>query len=130
MYTAFYKTGKFLITGTTSEDELKNVVENVILYINNYGINNTLKNVDIINMVFKDQYDFEIDLEKLIIELDQYDASYEPEQFPGLNFKDEHGITYLIFNSGKITITGVKSLNNLDEYVQDFKELIKEKSSI
>lgn len=130
MYTAFYKTGKFLITGTTSEDELKNVVENVILYINNYGINNTLKNVDIINMVFKDQFDFEIDLEKLIIELDQYDASYEPEQFPGLNFKDEHGITYLIFNSGKITITGVKSLNNLDEYVQDFKELIKEKSSI
>ena len=130
MYTAFYKTGKFLITGTTSEDELKNVVENVILYINNYGINNTLKNVDIINMVFKDQFDFEIDLEKLIIELDQYDASYEPEQIPGLNFKDEHGITYLIFNSGKLTITGVKSLNNLDEYVQDFKELIKEKSSI
>lgn len=80
-YTAFYGSGKFLITGSKSEKELND-----------------------------------------------YDASYEPEQFPGMNFKDNHGLSYLLFGSGKITITGVKSLDNFEEYVNEFKELIFEKS--
>ena len=63
-------------------------------------------------------------------ELNDYDASYEPEQFPGMNFKDDYGLTYLLFGSGKITITGVNSLNNLEEYVAEFKDLIREKSNI
>ena len=75
-----------------------------------------------------DRLDFEVDLDKLIVELNDYDASYEPEQFPGMNFKDEYGLTYLLFGRGKITITGVKSLDNLEEHVGEFKELIYEKS--
>ena len=68
-------------------------------------------------------------MEKLIIELDDYDASYEPEQFPGMNFKDDHGLTYLLLGSGKITITGVKSLDNFEEHITKFKELMFEKSN-
>ena len=77
-----------------------------------------------------DQLDFEIDLEKLIVELDDFDASYEPEQFPGMNFKDDYGLTYLLFGSGKITITGVKSLDGFEDHVKEFKDLIREKSNI
>ena len=69
-------------------------------------------------------------MEKLIVELNDYDASYEPEQFPGMNFKDSYGLTYLLFGSGKITITGVKSLDGLEDHVNEFKELIREKSNI
>ena len=68
-------------------------------------------------------------MEKLIIELDDYDASYEPEQFPGMNFKDDYGLTYLLFGSGKITITGVKYLDNFEEHSTEFKELMFEKSN-
>ncbi|MEE1335306.1 hypothetical protein [Methanobrevibacter sp.] len=94
-----------------------------------YGIDNTIKNININNRVYMDQLDFEVDLEKLIVKLSDYDASYEPEQFPGMNFKDKHGLTYLLFGSGKITITGVKYLDNLEEHVQEFKDLIREKSN-
>lgn len=128
-YTAFYGSGKFLITGSKSEQELNEVARNVVSYIQKYGIDNKIKSININNRVYIDQLDFEVDLEKLIIELNDYDASYEPEQFPGMNFKDNHGLTYLLFGSGKITITGVKSLDNFEEYVNDFKKLIFEKSN-
>ena len=128
-YTAFYSSGKFLITGTKSEKELNEVAKYVVSYINEYGINNKIKNININNRVYIDKLDFEIDLEKLIIELNDYDASYEPEQFPGMNFKDKYGLTYLLFGNGKITITGVKSLNDFEDHVNEFKELIFEKSN-
>lgn len=129
-YTAFYGSGKFLITGTKSEQELNEVANNVISFIQKYGVNNDIKNININNRVYIDQLDFEVDLEKLIVELNDYDASYEPEQFPGMNFKDSYGLTYLLFGSGKIAITGVKSLDGLEDHVNEFKELIREKSNI
>ena len=129
-YTAFYGSGKFLITGVKSEEELNKVASNVVSYINKYGIDNQIKNININNRVYIDQLDFDVDLEKLIVELNEYDASYEPEQFPGMNFKDSHGINYLLFGSGKITITGVKTLKNFEEHVVEFKNLILKKSNI
>lgn len=129
-YTAFYGSGKFLITGTKSEEELNEVANNVVFFIQKHGIDNDIKNININNRVYMDQIDFEVDLEKLIVELNDYDASYEPEQFPGMNFKDSYGLTYLLFGSGKITITGVKSLDGLEEHVNEFKDLIREKSNI
>ena len=129
-YTAFYGSGKFLITGVKSEQELNDVAINVVEYIQKYGIDNTINNIIINNRVYMDQLDFEVDLEKLIVELSDYDASYEPEQFPGMNFKDQYGINYLLFGSGKITITGVKSLDNFEEHVNEFKDLIRVKSDI
>ena len=108
---------------------MNDVASNVVSYINKYGVNNKIKNININNRVYMDQLDIEVDLDKLIVELNDYDASYEPEQFPGMNFKDNHGITYLLFGSGKITITGVKSLDNFEEHVNEFKELIFEKSN-
>ena len=128
-YTAFYGSGKFLITGAKSEEELNDVANNVVSFIQEHGVDNDIKNININNRVFMDQLDFEVDLDKLIVELNDYDASYEPEQFPGMNFKDEYGLTYLLFGSGKITITGVKSLENLEDHVDEFKDLIREKSS-
>ena len=129
-YTAFYGSGKFLITGAKSEQELNDVANNVVSFIQEHGVDNDIKNININNRVFMDQLDFEVDLDKLIVELNDYDASYEPEQFPGMNFKDDYGLTYLLFGSGKITITGVKSLDNLEENVAEFKDLIREKSDI
>lgn len=129
-YTAFYGSGKFLITGAKSEEELNDIAYNVVSFIQKHGISNDIKNINITNRVYMDQLDFKVDLEKLIVALSDYNASYEPEQFPGMNFKDKYGITYLLFGSGKITITGVKSLNNLEHHVNEFKELIKEKNSI
>lgn len=40
-------------------------------------------------------------------------AIYEPEQFPGIILKSINSVSYLIFASGKIVITGAKSKREL-----------------
>ncbi len=127
-YTAFYASGKFLIIGVKSYEELNEVADNVVKYLKQHDVENNIKRININNHVLIDKLDFNINLNDLIMKLDSYNASYEPEQFPGLSLKDENNITYLLFNSGKITITGVKSLENLEKKVNSFKQLIYEKS--
>ena len=129
-YTAFYGSGKFLITGAKSDQEVNDIANNVVSYIKKHGVKNDIKHINITNRVYIDQLDIEVDLEKLVTELVEYDASYEPEQFPGMIFKDDYGLTYLLFGSGKITITGIKYLDNLEEQVAEFKDLIYEKCNI
>lgn len=126
-HVALYKSGKVLISGTKSDSELNSIANDLIKYLDENGIFNSITNIKVNNYVIVDQFDFKIELEKLILELLEYDVSYEPEQFPALKFKDRHGITYLLFSSGKITITGVKSLNNIEMYIQEFKDLINKK---
>lgn len=126
-YIALYKSGKIFISGTKSYDELNNLANELLKYLKQHGISNSIKAIKVNNYVLIDQVEYKINLDKLIMKLFEYNASYEPEQFPALKFKDSNGITYLLFNSGKITITGVKSLDNLENYVEEFKELIYEK---
>lgn len=127
-YVAFYKKGKFSIIGVKSVEEIYSVADSVIDLLKKNNISNNINNIKINNCVLIDQINFDIDLDKLIIELSDYQAYYEPEIFHALKFKDDNEITYLLFGTGKITITGVKSLDNVEKYVNDFKELIYEKS--
>lgn len=129
-YTLFYSSGKFLITGVKSEQELNERAHNIVSFIRESGIDNDIKNINIHNRVYTDHIGFKVDLQKLIFELQNYDADYDPESYHGLHFKDEHSRTYTLFSSGKFIIVGVKSLDNLEEHVKEFKDLIREKSSI
>ena len=129
-YVALYSSGKILISGTKSDLELYSTANKLSNYLNDNGISNNIQKIKVNNYVLIDQMNIHVNLEKLLINLLQYDVSYEPEQFPALKFKDSNNITYLLFNSGKITITGVKSLDNLEEHVAEFKQLIYEKSNI
>jgi len=52
---------------------------------------------------------------------------YEPEQFPGLIFRNPAlKVTYLIFSSGKTVIAGARNLNELEQASTSIKELIAE----
>ena len=127
-YTAFYASGKFLITGVKNYKELNEVAENVVNFLKEYNIDNNIKEININNHVLTDKIDFDINLDDLILKLNSTNASYEPEQFPGLIYKYEDKITFVLFNSGKMNIVGVKSLDNIEERVDSFKKLIYEKS--
>ena len=52
-------------------------------------------------------------------------AIYEPEQFPAAILKTKvTNRTYLIFNSGKIVLPGLKTMKELDEATKEITELI------
>ncbi len=62
------------------------------------------------------------DLEKLAQETN---AIYEPEQFPGAIMKTtQPKATFLVFNSGKIVISGTRNTQELQEAAQEITETI------
>ena len=123
-YTAFYGSGKFLVTGVKSHDELNQVANNVVNFLKKHDIDNEIKYIQINNYVLTDELDKNVDLNDLVIKLSSNNVSYEPEQFPGLIYKDEDNITFMLFSSGKMNITGVKSLENIENSIFSFKKLI------
>jgi len=68
----------------------------------------------------------ELDLN--LIETKIPEVDYNPDQFPGLVFRLEHPkVTVLIFKSGKMVITGAKSVKQLVNVVKKILKTFKEK---
>lgn len=125
-YTAFYKSGKFLITGAKNINKVNEIVQRVLSKLKDAGINAKLKTIKINNMVLMDKIELKHSLDNIMITLDDPRASYEPEQFPGIIYKDkEKGINYLLFSSGKIIITGATDIELARKNLEDFKNMIK-----
>ncbi|WP_048205502.1 TATA-box-binding family protein [Methanococcoides methylutens] len=122
-YIAFYKSGKFLITGLKSVQKVDEVANRVISLVKNSGIDIDKKKIIIQNIVAVDKIEMSSTLEKLIHSLDPSKTNYEPEQFPGLIYKD-FGATFLLFSNGKMIINGVKKENDLKNLVIKFESLI------
>src|SRR5271157_3533439 len=95
-YIAFYKSGKILITGVKSLEKINYAAQQVLKILEDAGIHRDITKIDIVNIVCLGTLQFNISLEKIIYNLDSHDASYEPELFPGLIYKN-WGATFLIF---------------------------------
>lgn len=122
-YIAFYKSGKFLITGVKSIDIVKSIADRVISLLKNSGIEIDDIIIKIHNVVFMDSLNKSVNLENLIYNLDTNKAVYEPEQFPGLIYKDG-GATFLLFPSGKVIITGLTEKDEALRLFDHFKKII------
>lgn len=124
-YIAFYKSGKFLITGIKSVEKTEKLIKKVSSLLTNSGIENPVDKYDVTNIVLTEKINLDISLEDLIFKLDTKKSYYEPEQFPGLFYKTQ-GISFTIFSSGKIIITGVKDINQAEIVFEELKETIQQ----
>lgn len=120
IYTAFYPSGKFLITGAKSQEQLDSIVKRILGILKDSGINVKLKKIILHNLIITDKVNLNIPLEELALELQGSVFSYEPEQFPALIFKED-GATFLIFSSGKIICTGVKTIESGKKSINKLK---------
>ena len=123
-YIAFYGSGKFLITGIKDIKMVDIISKRVIKLLNDADIDNSLENVEIKNMVMTDEINLKNSLQDIIVILKASSASYEPETFPGLFYKDADGISYTLFSSGKMIITGFKDQKIAENNLKKFKKLI------
>jgi transcription initiation factor TFIID TATA-box-binding protein len=124
-YTAFYKSGKFLITGVKNLDKVNETAQRILNILKKAGINAELKTIKIHNIVLIDKIELNQSLDNLIISMNDQRASYEPEQFPGIIYKDKkEGINYLLFSNGKIVITGVTDVELAKKNLEIFKNKI------
>jgi transcription initiation factor TFIID TATA-box-binding protein len=119
-----FPSGKLISVGTKSAEESQQDLEDTVSCLSGAKlIETTPVEANVRNIVAVSTIKYSASLEE-ISELTC--AIYEPEQFPGaiLKLKDTNA-TYLIFQSGKIVISGTSSLSELEKAVKTIHLLIK-----
>lgn len=114
-----FRSGSFNVRGSSTVEEAfenKSLVEKKILEL---GIEATVTDFRVTNMVFTADLKEQLDLNSISVVLGLGNIEYEPEQFPGLTYRVNQGVI-LIFSSGKLVITG---FTNTEEARQAYDRL-------
>lgn len=126
--TLIFNTGKMVCTGSKSAKLAKSAVKNVVNELKKKGcIVKGKPDITIQNIVSTTDMGDWVDLEGMADLLDN--VMYEPEMFPGAVYRmAEPKVVMLIFNSGKIVITGAKKESYAKEATRKIMVLLKEKA--
>ena len=120
-----FSSGKIICTGTKSIREAKKAIDAIIKKLESIGLKVKGKpDIEIQNMVASGSVGGKLNLNEIVFKFEN--TEYEPEQFPGLVYKlpDSH-ITFLLFGTGKIVVTGAKSEREIIESVYILRDQLK-----
>jgi len=120
-----FSSGKATCTGTASEKDAKEAIENMSKLLKGIGIDAKILKIEIQNIVASTKLDARLDIDKMAFELEN--SEYEPETFPGLVYKMKGSVTFLIFGTGKIVCVGAKTAKDIEE---SFVRLVKKLKEI
>jgi len=118
-----FPSGKLISIGTRSQKDSQNDLEHTVTVLSEASLIKPVKvEADIRNIVVLLQLK-QVEFGKMA---EHMGGIYEPEQFPGIIFRPEEvDVTYMIFNSGKIVISGIKSISLIETVVDYIEEVIK-----
>lgn len=107
--------GVILFTGGDSKDSLIEAFRRVRQEFEHLGLKHekSINDIEIVNIVSTLEFDFQLDLNMLLVSFGMDNVEYEPEQFPGLVYRLENGPVVNIFSSGKVVITGADSTKDI-----------------
>ena len=126
-----FKSGKMVVTGAKSTQELIRAVKKIFYILKSKGIvsGKVKPRIQIQNIVASANLGVDIHLEKAAYLLEN--SMYEPEQFPGLIYRlDEPRVVLLLFSSGKMVVTGAKKEEEVSRAVEKVFQNLKEKGCI
>ena len=109
---SIFPSGKLISVGTKSPEKAQRDLETTVNTLVESGLIDLVEvQAKIRNIVVLLQVNV-TGLEELA---EAIGAIYEPDQFPAAIYKpDDLDVSYLIFNSGKIIISGIKSMEEID----------------
>lgn len=124
-----FRNGKLILTGLKSSTNIELVLKRLIL---NLGKIKTIKiakeevKSEVVNIVVTANLFREINLDAAVIKLTN--AIYEPEVFPGLIYKTltPTKSVFLLFSTGKIVLTGIRSEDVIEPVLIHLGRLLKE----
>jgi transcription initiation factor TFIID TATA-box-binding protein len=117
-----FSSGRVICTGTKSIKHARSAVHHVIEDLKEVGIEITKKpEIKVQNMVASGSVGGRLNLNEIVFKFEN--TEYEPEQFPGLVYKLKgeevlQNITFLLFGTGKIVITGARSEKQIKDSVK------------
>ena len=115
-----FRSGKIVCTGAKSIDDVERSLQIVFGKMEGLGIDVIGKPQIIVqNIVASADLKSELNLNAIAIGLGLENIEYEPEQFPGLVYRiKEPKIVVLVFGSGKLVVTGGKTLQDCEKGVE------------
>jgi transcription initiation factor TFIID TATA-box-binding protein len=127
--TAFliFPNGKIVVNGSKNFDHCKKaVLEIEKILCEELCLSVSLRNLTIHNVIGSVDVKFPIDLKKLCVTY-KSQTSYVPELFPGLKFQIHNPkLCALIFHSGKIVLTGAKSVMEVEKGARIIYDVVHE----
>lgn len=123
-YIAFYKSGKFIITGSGVFEKFDDIINQVVDIIRSTGEDADVVRVDVNNIVCKDRIKLTKSLDAIYSALSSDNIEYEPEQFPAIIYKN-WGVSFLLFSSGSLMVAGAKDVDTATKGIQQFRKLLK-----
>jgi transcription initiation factor TFIID TATA-box-binding protein len=121
-----FRTGKVICSGARSKADIERAVEQLLAKLKEGKIKVKEKPiVEIQNIVASASLNFRVNLDKLAMDCE--DTEYEPEQFPGLIFRlAEPKTVMLIFKSGKMIVTGAKTVAQANTAAEKTRKMLQE----
>ena len=119
-----FGSGKIVCTGARSIGDVHEVFKKVVKIVQSTGVKVPRNfKVQVENIVSSAKLDGKLNLDKIAFNLEN--SEYEPEQFPGLVYRMlEPKVAFLLFGSGKIVITGARTIQDVHIAVEKvFKKL-------
>lgn len=123
---SIFSSGKMISVGTRSEKRAFSELERAKGFLVDQGIIKPTKLRPIVNnIVAKANMNKDIDLEGLS---QSTKMMYEPEQFPGgiLKIQEPLMATFLIFASGKVVVTGIKKMKQVEQAIQKLTAILED----
>ena len=121
-----FKNGNIIISGASSEKDIKAAIKKATKIINEVQKNVTIKervSYKIVNLVATSSLNKQIDLFNAAVTLDNIE--YEPEQFPGAIVRlFTPKLTMLLFKNGKLICAGAKSEEDIVKGLNKLKKVI------
>ncbi len=124
-----FRSAKMILSGLKSFNDIDLIISRIVselkskkIYINMSSIKSKIVNI----VITANLYD-KINLDLAAIKLEN--TIFEPEIFPALIYKSKEPIkcTFLVFNNGKIVLTGIKKEESIETVLINFGKLIKAK---
>jgi len=124
-----FRNGKLILTGLKSSDNIELILKRLVLNlekIKTIKIEEEKIKSEVVNIVVTANLFREINLDAAVIKLTN--AIYEPEVFPGLIYKILMPIksVFLLFSTGKIVLTGIRSEEVIEPVLVHLGRLLKE----
>jgi transcription initiation factor TFIID TATA-box-binding protein len=122
-----YGSGKYIIVGSNTNEQLQRTRDRFLeLLVNHNRLSAPVDSwFEVQNIVGSGTLGQEIDLKRLLITLGLENAEYEPEQFPGIVYRDpDHACVVMIFRTGKIVVTGSSSKDSLSQAAKKIKNIV------
>ena len=119
-----FRSGAITVAGATTEEEAEQQVRWFVDALLSLGIavdvDAVLDSMSVKYVVVSDDFGLSIDLAAATVALGLEATEYEPEQFPALIYRPENApCTILLFSTGRVLVTGVKSKKHAESILQD-----------